>query len=292
MRSWSEEQTEFIKNTSALLTGDAYRQFCERWPDKSYQAFAVKKAKMNCCKAVHRRLKWRKEWLDFIDTTKGVNRLEAWAQFRQLYPDADVTAQAFHNQRSRRGVADKKPHRGNAHKQIYSESTAKGYVQIKVAEPNVWISKARWVYEETHPGELTEKGDKFHFLNANKFDFSPENIFKIKPRERIFFLQLGGSDTDPEVTRVRLAQAKLRLAQFDLGEKTGTVLRTKSGRRFKEDAIRTARKWSSRPENKEKNRERQKQYYYKIKAEGGELWERRKEQHRKSAREWARRNRK
>ena len=120
----------------------------------------------------------------------------------------------------------------NNKKALYAESISKKYTMIKVAEPDVWISKARWVYEETHPGELTEPGDEFHFADSNKENYSPANIIKVKQKERTIFLFLGGSDSDPEVTKYRLLQARLKVAQLDLGEKIGIVKNYGSGRRF------------------------------------------------------------
>ena len=75
--------------------------------------------------------------------------------------------------------------------------------------------------------------DEFHFCNGNKNDYSPDNIIKVKQKERTAFLFLGGSDPDPEVTRMRLLQARMKIAQLDLGEKIGLVIKTSAGRRFK-----------------------------------------------------------
>jgi len=36
-------------------------------------------------------------------------------------------------------------------------------------------------------------------------------------------LKFGGVDENPEVTKIRILQAKMRAAQLDLGEKIGTV---------------------------------------------------------------------
>ena len=96
-------------------------------------------------------------------------------------------------------------------------------MQIKVAMPASWKSKARWVWEKTHPGEQTAKTDTFIFLNGNNRDFRPENIERIEAKLRILLIKFGGADENPDVTRVRILQAKMRSAQLDLGEKISTV---------------------------------------------------------------------
>lgn len=230
---WTSEHIAFMNETKNLLMGEAYERFCEKFSDHTtYKAFAVKRSRMGCCKAESKKLKWKPEWYQFIADTKGLDRENALKGFYEKFGNV-CTPTAFYNQRSRSGASPKRPHGSNKRKPLYSESTGKNYTVIKVAEPDVWISKARWVYEETHPGELTETGDEFHFCNGNKNDYSPDNIIKVKQKERTAFLFLGGSDPDPEVTRMRLLQARMKIAQLDLGEKIGLVIKTSAGRRFK-----------------------------------------------------------
>ena len=49
------------------------------------------------------------------------------------------------------------------------------------------------------------------------------NVERIERKYRILFLKFGGVDENPEVTKIRILQAKMRAAQLDLGEKIGTV---------------------------------------------------------------------
>lgn len=213
--------------------GEAYKKFMETFQDgTTYKAFSVKRSRLNLCKAESKKLKWKPEWISFIESTKGMDRNEALNSFIEEFGEV-VTPTAFFNQRSRSGAAPHRPHGSNNRKALYAESISKKYTMIKVAEPDVWISKARWVYEETHPGELTEPGDEFHFADSNKENYSPANIIKVKQKERTIFLFLGGADSDPEVTKYRLLQARLKVAQLDLGEKIGIVKNYGSGRKFK-----------------------------------------------------------
>lgn len=223
MKRWESKHIEFVKNTAGLLYGEAYAKFCEAFPDSpvTYRAFAVKKSKLKACKAESKKLRWKPEMLDFIKSTEGVYRGTAYKAFCEKF--TGITATAFYNQRSRLGILQKKPHGSNKRAKLYEERTNGGYVQIKVAEPSTWKSKARWVWEETHPGEITAKSDNFIFLNGNNRDFSPGNIERLEGKYRTLFLKYGGTDKNPEVTKIRILQAKMRVAQLDLGEKIGTV---------------------------------------------------------------------
>ena len=223
MKRWESKHIEFIKNTSGLLSGEAYAKFCEAFPDfpATYGAFSEKKSRLNACKSDSKKLKWTPEMLDFVKGTAGQDRETAYKAFCKKFPG--FTATAFYNQRSRSGVSPKKPHGTNKRAKLYEERIKGGYVQIKVAEPSAWKSKTRWVWEETHPGEKTAKTDNFIFLNGNNRDFSPANIERVESKYRTLFLKYGGVDENPEVTKIRLLQAKMRAAQLDLGEKIGTV---------------------------------------------------------------------
>ena len=233
MRRWTPEEEAFIAQTSQMLTGDAYKAFCEHFPEKrTYRAFATKRTKCGLCQATIKRLKWKTEWLDFIATTKGQKREKALEDFRARFPDADITDTAFYNQRSRSGVADKKPHGPNRRCELLEEREKYGYIQIKIAHPDVWISKARWVYQNAHPEEEIKKTDNFFFLNKNNRDFAPENIIKVNARERTLFIQEGGVSENPDETKLHLLLAKIKLAQLDLGEKIGIVKDNGAGRKF------------------------------------------------------------
>ena len=217
MKRWESKYIEFVKNTAGLLCGEAYAKFCEAFPDfpVTYRAFAEKKSRLNACKSESRKLKWTPEMLDFVKSTKGQDRETAYKAFCEKF--TGITATAFYGQRIRSKAAP------NKRAKLYEERVKGGYVQIKVAMPASWKSKARWVWEETHPGEQTAKTDNFIFLNGNNRDFRPENIERIEAKLRTLLIKFGGADENPDVTRVRILQAKMRAAQLDLGEKIGTV---------------------------------------------------------------------
>ena len=231
MKRWESKHIEFVKNTAGLLCGEAYAKFCEAFPDfpVTYGAFTEKKSRLNACKSESRKLKWTPEMLEAVKQTAGQDRETAYKAFCEKF--TGITAMAFYGQRSRSKVAPNKPHGSNKRAKLYEERVKGDYVQIKVAMPASWKSKARWVWEETHPGEQTAKTDTFIFLNGNNRDFRPENIERIEAKLRTLLIKFGGADENPDVTRVRILQAKMRSAQLDLGEKIGTVrLYGKNGR--------------------------------------------------------------
>ena len=290
MTSWTPEELEFIKKTCHLHNQEAYKKFCEAFPGaRAPQAFAVKRSRLGICQAPTKKLKWQAEWLAFIDGTKGQRTDDAYKDFCCRFPDADITLVAFRNQRSRSGASDRKPHGTNKRAALFEERMKSGYLMIKIAEPDKWISKARYVYQNAHPDEEIKKNAQFYFLDRNTSNYNPENIIKIDARERTLFMQEGGIADDPAETKVRLLRARLRLAQLDLGEKIGDIKNYGSGRIDKEAARKKAAAFAKA--HPEKIKEYARAHYAKIKAEGGERWERQKEQHRIRAREWARKNR-
>lgn len=189
----------------------------------------MRTSKLGACKAKRKRLVWTDDMIEFVRRTAGQDSRKAYEDFHRSFKE--ITAMAFYKMRSNLGVAKKRPHGSNRRGRLYEERIRNGYVIIKVGEPSTWTSKARWVWEETHPGELTKRNDAFIFLNGNRRDFRPENIERVEGKYKLMFMEFGGVDSNPQITRIRLLQAKLKYAQFDLGEKIGIVInRGKSGR--------------------------------------------------------------
>lgn len=156
--------------------------------------------------------------------------------FMKEFPDSEVTYCAFKNQCSRLGVVTKKnPHGACKCRPLYSEQVKKGYVRIKIAQPNVWVMKSKWVYMETHPWEDFSEPSEYIFLDGNIRNFHPDNIERLPRKLQTLFIQFGGKADTPEVTRFRITQAKLKKALLDRGEQLGLVCRTGNTRTFIED---------------------------------------------------------
>lgn len=230
MKNWTIEEENFIRETRTLLVGEAYLLYKEKY-DRSYRSFATKRSKMGCSNAEYKKLKWKPEYNSCIMNTKNMSSKRAYEVFTQKYGEI-VTLTAFMNQRSRLGVSVKRPHGSTAIKELYSEHIKHDYVFIKVAQPNVWKSKARWIWEETHPGEIATAQDNFIFLDGNNRNFDPANIERISIKERTLFIQAGGVSSNPEITKLNILRARLKLAQLDYGERHNMVKNTSGGRRW------------------------------------------------------------
>ena len=205
---------------------------------------------------------WDAEKNSFLKSTKGMKRYDALRAFREKWPDVDVTDVAFFNQRSRMGAADNATYKGSRKpRPLYAEQIKKDYVRIKIAQPNVWVSKAKWVYMEFHPWEDFSERSNYIFLDGNTRNFHPENIERVPLSLMGIFNCLGGSvPGSPECTRLNILRAKLKKAQLDALEKHGEIINCGNGRKDKKQACADAKRW--REQNKEHLAELHKKRYY------------------------------
>lgn len=174
----------------------------------------------------HFRKIWDTEKNEFLKSTKGLDRMTAYALFCEKWPEADVTQTAFFNQRSRMKAAGKATYLGSRKaRPLYSERLKKGYIQIKIAQPNKWVTKSKWVYMESHPWEdFTEKSN-YIFLDGDNRNFSPDNIERVPIKLMGIFCGLGGTVKGlPECTRLNITRARLKKAQLDALEKHGQII--------------------------------------------------------------------
>lgn len=243
----------------------------------------------------HFRKIWDKEKHDWIFAHKDLNRNESYEFFCKAFPEADVSRIAYFNERSRIGASrcDWVGRHSRTAKPLYSEQIKKGYVRIKIAQPSVWISKAKWVYMETHPWEDFSERSNYIFLDGNSRNFSPDNIERVPLKLMGIFNLLGGTAETPELTRLRIAQAKLKYKTLDAGEELGLVVHIgkSSGRRFREDRNAKAREYQSRPEVREKIRAIRREYYRRLKAEYPEKWRELRKKHSEYHKKWYTRKR-
>lgn len=220
----------------------------------------------------HFRKIWDAEKNAFLMSQKGMNRREAFAKFCERYPDAGVTLTAFYNQRSRIGASDRtcRSRHNRKPRPLYSEQTKKGYVRIKIAQPSVWISKAKWVYMETHPWEDFTERSNYIFLDGDNRNFARDNIARVELKYMGIYNGLGGTiPGEPEANRVRIALAKLKYAELSAKEKTGRAVKVRSGRvDIKKRNARARRYYASLPEEKrEAMREKRREYFERLKAD-------------------------
>lgn len=241
----------------------------------------------------HFRKIWDEAKNSWILEHKMNSRKKAYEDFLAAFPDVrDVSFFAFNNQRSRLGATatQKKPNRSSrVPLPLYSEHQKKGYIRIKIAQPNVWISKAQWVYMETHPWEDCSERSSYIFLDGDNRNFAPRNIERVPLRLMGIFNGLGGCEKGhPEITRANLLLARLKTRILDKGEALGEVVRYNHFRKFRRDMAEKARKYRSRPGSKEKIREQRKRAWQKLK-ENPEKYQEMLRKHREYLKEYRRR---
>jgi hypothetical protein len=130
----------------------------------------------------HFRKIWSESLNGWIVAHKELPRWECYKFMLDEHPALDVSYTAFKNQCSRLKITRPNPHPPRPQRPLYSEHIKKGYLRIKIAQPNVWMSKSKWVYLESHPGEyediMTHRYN-FIFLDGDNHNFAPDNIAKV-----------------------------------------------------------------------------------------------------------------
>lgn len=123
--------------------------------------------------------------------------------------------------------------RGEAHwrhRPVGSIQKKKGYIRIKVAEPNVWMQYQRHVWEAHHPGESAE-GMAVIFLDGDNRNFAPENLERVTRAEMGAMAEMGHTREMTRDERVAcLLRARIAIAKGNLvGKKEAAKMRAKRG---------------------------------------------------------------
>lgn len=194
--------------------------------------------------------KWTDEYIAFLFELTNVERKEERAiLFKQRFPETDFTKYAITSKMCEVGASKKRKYTYN-NLPLYAEQIKKGYVRIKVAQPNIWWQKQKWVYLETHPWEYNNinETDVFIFLDGDNRNFDPNNIERLERRLQMCFLHYGGIiKGNATLSRINLARAKLATAMLDVGEKVGLCGRSKTnGRYFKEKMREHSRRYRAK----------------------------------------------
>lgn len=84
----------------------------------------------------------------------------------------------------------------------------KGYVLIKVAEPNKWIEKNKFIYESTFNKKIP-KGMKVIFLDGDKTNYDPNNLSLVTDNELLVMNKNKLKKNDKELTKIGINTAKL-----------------------------------------------------------------------------------
>lgn len=93
------------------------------------------------------------------------------------------------------------------HRAVGSERITKdGYVEIKVAEPNKWQLKHRFVWEEVNGRIPKEKN--IRFLDGDKLNCNIENLALVSKAENLEITRQGLQYENPELTKTGVLIAR------------------------------------------------------------------------------------
>ena len=99
------------------------------------------------------------------------------------------------------------------HRPVGSFQEKKGYIRIKVAEPNKWMQYQRYVWEQHHPGQSAE-GKTVIFMDGNTRNFEPSNLECVERCELSVMAELGcTAESSREERELYLLRARLVYAK-------------------------------------------------------------------------------
>ena len=94
------------------------------------------------------------------------------------------------------------------YKPVGSEFTDdRGYVYIKIADPNEWITKQRYIYEK-YNGKIP-KGYSVIFADSNKTNFDIDNLIIARDKDKLVAKNKHLIFDDAELTKTGLLIARL-----------------------------------------------------------------------------------
>ena len=99
------------------------------------------------------------------------------------------------------------------HRPVGSFQEKKGYIRIKVAEPNKWMQYQRYIWEQNHPGQSAE-GKTVIFMDGNTRNFDPSNLECVERGELSVMAELGcTAESSREERELYLLRARLVYAK-------------------------------------------------------------------------------
>lgn len=102
----------------------------------------------------------------------------------------------------------KKGHVPANYRKIGSERiTVDGFIEIKIANPNKWVTKARLIYEKHH-GKIP-KNHVIIYLDGNKQNLEIDNLIAISRKEHLILNHNNLRYNNKEVTETSVNLAKL-----------------------------------------------------------------------------------
>jgi hypothetical protein len=164
----------------------------------------------------------------------------------------------------------------------------KGYILIKVAEPNKWISYAKYVWEQNHPDETCE-GMYVIFLDGNTRNFDPSNLERVSRNELLIMNRRSNGCMSAEERKFLLMRVRISMAEAKLIGGSRNLQRYRNRLAYHE-------KWKNDPEYVELHRELARRWAENHRERARETNRRYRENHReqinRQAREYRRRGKK
>lgn len=249
----------------------------------------------------HFRKIWDKQKHDFLMEHKEMKIDDCYQLFLKTFPEAsDVTPTAFRNERSRIGAISikykngSKNHASRAPKPLYSEHEKKGYIRIKVGQPNEWMFKQHYVWWQNTGHKPEPKKEMVIFLDGNNRNFDFNNLFLITREAVGIFnnpnLHLGMIKGQPELTKINAMNAMLIVLTRKLGRKVGLV--SESNGAFKDDNARKARekKQQMTKDEREEYNKKRREYYQNLKQTNPEKYQDHMKKHYKYLKTYRKKN--
>ena len=193
-----------------------------------------KKFNVNYSKKAIQTMKWRynlksgylrsftnhPEYLEFLkENVKGTSRKDLTRMFNEKfgtdYPvEKVINWLRYYNLTNGIDAQYKKGNVPMIKKPIGSEYLKDGVVFIKVAEPDIWERKNRYIYKQAH-GTLPDNYDVIH-LNGDKTDFNIENLAAIERKDTLTMKNAHLFSNDAELTKIGILTAKITNKRSEL----------------------------------------------------------------------------
>ena len=177
------------------------------------------------------------------------------------------------------------------HREVGEFQYKKGYLRIKVAEPNQWMQFNRFVWEQHHPGQSAE-GKVVIFMDGDNNNFNPDNLECITRGEQSVMAELGCTkDSTREERELYLLQARVAIAKHQLLDGKGQSLKNRLNyQKNREDPAWVAARKARYKEKMERIRADPVLYAEHLAKQKAQR-DADIEGYRRRAREWARKNR-
>lgn len=154
------------------------------------------------------------EFLREKSKLKGITNRQITEMFNKEF-NQERTINSIKYLKSKNGIilnnVKSKAHAGKnrrGSRPIGTERVRKGYVEVKVEQPNVWDQKHRHIWEQ-HQGRKLKHNEIVIFLDKDIRNFDVDNLAMI-PRELLGLMNMNSwISENPEHTKLGISTAKL-----------------------------------------------------------------------------------